>query len=471
MFVMCEKIDHANRIGRWLVDPMGGGFDSDEVLVIHTDDQGEVTEAALPELRRQARDVDEPENPVRVVVSVLVLREGWDVRNVTTVLGLRPGTAAAGILPEQAVGRGLRLMLGVSPDSTQVLEVLGSAAFEDFVRQLESEGVHIRTETKAPKPPITVTPTSRRAAYDIKIPRTPTYLARRYENIADVDIDELPTLFESSDSDDSASIHLRAEAAVYGYDLGEIEVEDTRVPLVAEVVAAITRRTEAAAGLTFDFARVVPIVKRYLSERCFGDVIDLEEDKFRRFLGHPGTQEVVAGRLGAALGELTAEREPITIEGNPIRLSETSPFLWRREHLVCKRTIFNAVATFNAFESAFAQFLDSRAEVDRFAALAETFTGFAVQYVKPSGASGLYYPDWVVVQSGEGQDANWIIETKGRVWEGTDKKDAAVTYWCDQVSALTGIPWRYVRVNQTTFESQPWTSFQELVDAALRDAA
>jgi type III restriction enzyme len=71
-----------------------------------------------------------------------VLREGWDVRNVTVVLGLRPaGTAEAGILPEQAVGRGLRLMRQVGPDSQQILEVLGTPAFEDFLRGLEGEGV------------------------------------------------------------------------------------------------------------------------------------------------------------------------------------------------------------------------------------------------------------------------------------------------------------------------------------------
>ena len=39
-----------------------------------------------------------------------MLREGWDVQNVTVVVGLRPYTAKANILPEQAIGRGLRLM-------------------------------------------------------------------------------------------------------------------------------------------------------------------------------------------------------------------------------------------------------------------------------------------------------------------------------------------------------------------------
>ncbi len=39
-----------------------------------------------------------------------MLREGWDVRNVTTVVPLRPLSSKANILPEQTLGRGLRRM-------------------------------------------------------------------------------------------------------------------------------------------------------------------------------------------------------------------------------------------------------------------------------------------------------------------------------------------------------------------------
>ncbi len=66
-----------------------------------------------------------PRNKTKAIVSVMMLREGWDVRNVSVCLGLRPFTAKAEILPEQVIGRGLRLMQRVGPDRTQTLEVLG----------------------------------------------------------------------------------------------------------------------------------------------------------------------------------------------------------------------------------------------------------------------------------------------------------------------------------------------------------
>ena len=70
---------------------------------------------------------------------------------------------------------------------------------------------------------------------------------------------------------------------------------------------------------------------------------------------------------------------------------------------------------------------------------------------KPSGAIGRYFPDWVAIQATGDGDANWIVETKGRVWDGTDQKDAAIRYWCTQVTELTGEPWQYMRVDQPIF--------------------
>jgi type III restriction enzyme len=191
----------------------------------------------------------------------------------------------------------------------------------------------------------------------------------------------------------------------------------------------------------------------------------------RDFLAEPEVQETIASYLAARLGDLVTETKPIAVEGKPIRLSDTDPFHWRRQHTTCARTVFNYVATFNPFETAFAEFLDGCGDVDRFAALAETYTGFWVDYVKPSGATGRYFPDWAVVQANEDGDSNWIVETKGRVWEGTDRKDAAIRHWCEQVTAATGQSWRYLRVDQTLFESQKFGSFDELADEVERSAA
>ena len=93
----------------------------------------------------------------------------------------------------------------------------------------------------------------------------------------------------------------------------------------------------------------------------------------------------------------------------------------------------------------------------------ESGTQFRVDYLKPSGAIGFYHPDWVVVQKTSQGDVNWIIETKGRVWEGTTVKDEAIKLWCERVSVATGHKWHYRRVDQVVFEAFKGKNFTDIV--------
>lgn len=137
------------------------------------------------------------------------------------------------------------------------------------------------------------------------------------------------------------------------------------------------------------------------------------------------------------------------------------------------KTIFNFVATYNDFERSFATFLDGAKDVVRFAALGTTEQGnsgttFHIDYLKPSGAIGFYYPDWVVVQKAKGSEVNWIVETKGRVWEGTAEKDVAARDWCKRVSEATGKPWKYTRINQSEFTGEHATFRALILDKATK---
>ena len=58
-------------------------------------------------LRERLFDVDRHAKP-RVIISVLMLREGFDVNNICVIVPLR--ASSAGILLEQTIGRGRRLM-------------------------------------------------------------------------------------------------------------------------------------------------------------------------------------------------------------------------------------------------------------------------------------------------------------------------------------------------------------------------
>ena len=131
---------------------------------------------------------------------------------------------------------------------------------------------------------------------------------------------------------------------------------------------------------------------------------------------------------------------------------------------MAERTVFNYVATYNDFERRFAQLLDTASDVLRFASLGTTEQGdfgtqFRIDYLKPSGALGFYYPDWVAVQITEQGEVNWIIETKGRLWEGTEAKDAAMRDWCARISQQRDERWEYARVDQSSVPQLDYASF------------
>jgi type III restriction enzyme len=219
------------------------------------------------------------------------------------------------------------------------------------------------------------------------------------------------------------------------------------------------------------FAELYPVVRDYVVARCFGRTMDLDEAVVRSRLARLEIQEGIAKYVARTIAELTLERRAIEFDKADFRLSETKPFSWRRNlpPLTVKNTLFNYVATYNDFERRFAQFLAGANDVLRFASLGTTEQGdsgtqFRVDYLKPSGAIGFYHPDWVVVQRSGRKEINWIIETKGRVWEGTTAKDEAMQGWCERVSAARKDLWSYMRVNQRTFDLQKPGALSDLLE-------
>lgn len=72
-----------------------------------------------------------PENPVEIVIHVNMLKEGWDVNNLYTIVPLR--TAASKILREQMVGRGLRLPYGERTGDRDVDAVMLTAMINSMI--------------------------------------------------------------------------------------------------------------------------------------------------------------------------------------------------------------------------------------------------------------------------------------------------------------------------------------------------
>ena len=457
LFIMMNDTDEADDVAAWLREKYPAEFGGEKTEVIHTDKSGEVSKKDLDEARGAVREVDSPDSPINAIVSVLMLREGWDVRNVTVVVGLRPYTAKANILPEQAIGRGLRLMFrDIGTDYTERVDIIGNKKFLDFVDDLEKlEELHLETfEVGKDKLKIvTIIPTDDRKKYDVGLPLlSPTLIRKKSlaEEIASLNVMSFQTILLPMSGDDPRNQTFKYE----GYDIITLQKEverDYTIPepqTAQEVIGYYSRRIAEAVKLPSQFAALAPKVREFFEEKAFGQTVDLNDHEIVKAMSTPVAHFVCVDVFSKALKKLTiAEQEPTLLEPERM-LSSCQPFPWSRQVWEGVKTVFNLVPCDNGFERDFAKFLDNAKDVEAFAKLPQPF-GFSIEYT--DGAMNLrsYYPDFVAVDD---KAVRWLLETKGAETDDVAHKDAAATQWCENATQLTKTKWQYLKIPQKAFE-------------------
>ncbi len=472
LFVMLTSTQEADDVGDYLRTKYPAEFGDDELgnqrlVIIHTDRSGEVSKKSLDLARKASREVDRSESPVNAIVSVLMLREGWDVQNVTVVVGLRPFTSKANILPEQTIGRGLRRMFrGASSDYVERLDVIGNKAFIEFVEQLEKdEGMELDTfvVSKDKLQIVTVFPDPEKLGMDIALPTLSPILARKKslaEEIAAIDVMKLPAPVLPIKPGDEAAQQFRYE----GYDmitLQKIIERDYEIPepqTAQEVMSYYARRIAQDLKLPSQFAAIVPKVREFLERKAFGKAVDLDSKVMIKAIANNVAQYVTVKTFVQALrAQIVEELAPQLVHAGRT-LSETPGFPFSRATMPAKKTVFNVVAVENEFERRFAKFLDDAEDVARFAKLPEQF-GFAIEYMDSMSSLRYYEPDFVAVLNDK---THCLVETKGREDPDVKFKDRAAVIWCENATMLTGTVWRYVKVPQKDFEKLDPDAFADL---------
>ena len=471
LFLMLNSTKDADEVADYLRAKYPSDFAEDRLTVIHTNLQGEVSKGDLDKARKIAREIDLPGNLVNAIVSVLMLREGWDVQNVTVVVGLRPYTSKANILPEQTIGRGLRLMFrpsfGQTPAFRERVDVIGNKAFIEFVEQLErEEDLELETFDLGKDKVVIekIFPDPEKIDKDITIPALSPILARKRslaEEIAGIDVACIKTPRLPKKEGDAA-----AQQFIYeGYDiitlekLVEREYTIPEVQTSQEVISYYAKRIAADVKLPSQFAALVPKVREFLADYAFGEKVDLDEPGIIKAIAHPVAQHVTVKAFVAILRDAIVE-ERIPILENPGRpLSTCDGFPWSRPTAAASKTVFNLVAADNQFEKAFALFLEKAPDVARFAKLPEMFN-FTIAYTDSAANLRYYEPDFVAVTF---DGVHHLIETKGREDVDVKHKDRAANLWCENATLLTGTEWQYRKVPQKEFEKLQAEDFEDLV--------
>jgi len=438
----------------------------DKVLLIHTDSTGEVKKSDLPKAREFAKNIDDPDpekNPYEAIVSTLMLNEGWDVRNVNVIVGLRSYTSKRKVLPEQVIGRGLRKMFPEEDanveQSINVLEVIGPPGLIEILEELEAqEGIKFAEfDTGKSLHLTTIFVDENKLDKDIEIPiLSPRIFIREFQ-LDEVEIDNLPSL----------SIPLENKILEMEYVAVDIlkgmEVVrrkwDLPVPQDSKsVIAYYTDQILKQLRINGAFADFNPLVKKYVIEKLFSEKVDLNDPRVLYKLSFPEVQESIVKLFVSAFKDMTfIEREPEKTDF--IKLSDTRPFVWSKMVYPANRCIFNYVPCDNDFEVDFAKFLDRAEDVIAFSKIVPKI-GFFVEYRDSDGNLKLYYPDFLVLLN---NNHYWIIETKGREDIDVAHKDKRAILWCEDATKLTKYKWSFKRINQEDFEKYRFKNVQELI--------
>ncbi|MGD0175840.1 MAG: DEAD/DEAH box helicase family protein [Candidatus Bathyarchaeia archaeon] len=468
LFVMMSSTDDADEVGDYLRTHYPEEFGGEEkLLIIHTDKKGEVSKRDLEKARRVAREVDRETSPVNAIVSVLMLREGWDVQNVTVVIGLRPYTSKANILPEQTIGRGLRLMFrDLAGEYVERVDVIGNKAFINFVEDLEKdEGTKFDTFQlgKEKLEIVTIMVDPKKADKDIDVPVLSPILVRKKslsEEISSLDVRTLRCPRLPKKETDPEIETFRYE----GYDFLTLKKEIERrykIPqaqTAQEVISYYAKEIATDVKLPSQFAYLVPKIRQFLEERAFGEKVNLDDPVILRAINSNVSQYVVVKTFVKALREIIVEERIPEIVAPPRKLSETEPFAFSRPTYEASKCIFNRIPCDNEFEVEFSKFLQGAKEVTKFSKLPSRF-GFSIEYTDAVANLRYYEPDFVaVLDNGE----HYLIETKGREDPDVPHKDRAAKLWCEYATDLVNIHWQYLKIPQQDFRRLEANEFADL---------
>jgi type III restriction enzyme len=419
------------------------------VLTIHTNNSGEIKETAttkkakeeLEILRKAADSIDKDDSPYKAVVSVLMLREGWDVRNVSTVVGLRPFGADSKILPEQTIGRGLRKMFSL--DTPENLVVVGTPAFLEFVESLKTEGVEFQYSpmgkgTKGKSPVIVEVdkenPNKDLDKLDIPIPQMSPRIYREFKNLELIDVGSLKNEkvpIKKFNNDELKEIVFNDIEGDFSH---KTIFKDT-VPDYRNVIGFFTASILKDSRLVSGFDILYPKVESFIKYKLFTKEVELSDAQTLRNLSEVQPKEILKTTFKKAIDELTVTDKGTTEVKNYISLKLSKPKIAENQpFIIPKKSVFNKIIGDNPFELEFASFLENRFDdVVSYAknTMGEGGINFKIEYQAQDGNIREYYPDFFVKTDDK---TFYIVETKGREDLDDIRKIQRLFVWCKDIN-------------------------------------
>lgn len=496
MMVMCEDTSVTPFVTEFLE---GEGLDKEDVLAIDSSKQGEVKPDEWQQIKEKLFNIDRYSRP-RVIVSVLMLREGFDVNNICVIVPLRASSAS--ILLEQTIGRGLRLMWREPeyqdekeenrkavlvrkehPKSyLDMLSIIEHPAFQQFYDELLSEGLAGVEEDDISNSSITgdlikVGLKENYEDYDLFWP----VIIREAEDemtATQIDINALEpfTLFPLEQLRKFLAAEgdtFYSEAILSSTTFGKYEVKADLFTAASyneylqKMLRTITMRVNRVGGkalpsLQINEMEIVRIVDLYIRTRLFNQ-------PFNPFAGNDWkillsknaivTQHIIKV-MSIAIHEM---QENVTSHEALVekRWFSSVPVLRMRESfsMALQKVIYermNYPSSKGELERRFMEFLDKDADVQRFLKINESQHDFAKGfYIREDGLLASYHPDFMVCT----EEGVYIVETKGNDKindANVRRKQLSLLEWCKKLNCLPNEDrmnktWSYMLLSEDNF--------------------
>jgi type III restriction enzyme len=476
LFVMTDDTANCDDVAAYL----DGTFPAlkDAVLTIHTNKRGEISESAsgkkkdeLEALRKAANEIDSWASPYKAVVSVMMLKEGWDVRNVTTIVGLRAYAAPSDILPEQTLGRGLRKMY---PGAIkEQVSVVGTDAFIDFVERITAEGVELERRpmdaNSRPAAPLVVEVDEDKTEEELEelefeLPVLTPRVYREYKNLSLLDVHALPhqkAIYRQFSDQEQREIVFHDVAM--GHQTHTTILDTAGVADYRSVIGYFAQTVMRDLRLVSGYDILYGKIKQFVREDLFGHEIDLDDPNTPRNLSEMEATRAVFEAFKTGINALTVREKGEAEIRDHIKLRKTRPFVVQDQPYVpSNKSVFNRTVGDSSLELEFAAFLERCPDV---VAHAKNYfaVGFKLDYVKANGEISTYTPDFFVRPStGE----TWIVETKGREDLNDPGKWERLKQWCADASALdSGNQYRALFIHEEDWETYHPRTFHDAIAA------
>lgn len=480
LFIMTDDTTNCDEVKGYLEETYQDLRDA--VLVIHTKNNGEIAESStgkkekeLKELRDAANNIDSNQSKYKVIVSVLMLKEGWDVKNVTTIVGLRAYSAKSNILPEQTLGRGLRRMYR-GQDVEEYVSVIGTPAFMQFVESIKNEGVELESrsmgERTAPKSPLVIEIDKENKKkdlekMDIQIPVLTPRIIREYKNLSSLNVSK----FKYKKIKLRTFSEQEKKEIVFKYVVNKEDAEEIHHKTILDsenifnyqgaigfFTQAIMKQLRLVSGYDILYEKVKEFIKKYLFEK----EVNMEDLNLIRNLSEIEATRTIIETFKKEINDLTIQDKGEAEIRNYIKISQCRPFVTKDQgYIIPKKSPFNKIIGDSHLELRFANLLENCEDIISYI---KNYFGvhFKIDYKNADGDISDYYPDFVVKKS---EKEIFIIETKGLEDLDVPLKMKRLRQWCEDLNkSQKKVKYDFIFVDQENFDKYNPQTFKQLID-------